>query len=62
VIAIAHAGPHETMKPTFNLMEELAERLRTATVPTVETTGADRAAWDAFAARLRTDAAAELEI
>lgn len=62
VIGIAHAGPHETMKPTFNLMEELVERLRTATAPTVETAGADRAAWDTFAARLRTDAAAELEI
>jgi hypothetical protein len=62
VIGIAHgAGPHETMKPTFNLMEQLAERLRTAAAPTVETTGAERAAWETLAARLRSDAAAELE-
>jgi hypothetical protein len=61
VIGIAHsAGPLEAMKPTFKVMEDLAERLRTAAAPTVETTGADRAAWDAFAARLRTNAAAEL--
>jgi hypothetical protein len=62
VIGIAHsAGPLETMKPTFNLMEELAERFRTAAAPTVGTTGADRAAWESLATRLRTDAAAELE-
>ncbi|HEU4805267.1 MAG TPA: hypothetical protein VFS91_05590 [Nitrobacter sp.] len=63
VIGIAHnAGPIETMRPTFNLMEDLAERLRTAAAPTVEDTGADRAAWESLAARLRTDAAAELEV
>jgi hypothetical protein len=63
VIGIAHsAGPLETMKPTFKLMEELAERLRTATAPAVETTGADRAAWECFAGRLRNDAAADLKI
>lgn len=62
VIGIAHsAGPLETMKPTFNLMERLAEQLRTAAAPTVEDTGADRAAWESLAARLRTDPAAELE-
>ena len=40
VIGIAHsAGPLETMKPTFNLMERLAEQLRTAAAPTFEDTG-----------------------
>ena len=63
VIGIAHsAGPLEAMKPTFDLMEELSERLRTAAAPVVETAAADRAAWDSLVARLRTDATAELEI
>jgi hypothetical protein len=63
VIGIANsAGPLEAMKPTFNLMEKLAERLRTAAAPVVDTTAADRAPWDSLAARLRTDALAQLEI
>ncbi|WP_425907608.1 hypothetical protein [Nitrobacter sp. TKz-YC02] len=62
VIGIAHsAGPLEAMKPTFDLMADLAERLRTAAAPVVETTVADRTAWDSLVARLRNDAAAELE-
>lgn len=62
VTTIAHSGDAEVMRPTFARMEMLAERLRTATAPAVETTGADRAVWESFAGRLRNDAAAELEI
>jgi hypothetical protein len=63
VIGIEHsAGPLETMRPTFNLFERLAEQLRTAAALAVEETGADRAAWESLAARLRTDALAQLEI
>lgn len=62
VIDIANSGDAEVMRPTFNLFGKLAEQLRTAAAPTVEDTGADRAAWESLAARLRTDALAELEI
>lgn len=58
VIDIAH---QTGSKATFNLMESLAERFRTAGAPAFEASTADRAMWEAFAARLRTDAAAELE-
>ncbi|WP_439925304.1 hypothetical protein [Nitrobacter sp. JJSN] len=58
VIDIAHATGS---KATFNLMESLCERFRTAGAPTFEASMADRAAWEAFAARLRTYAGAELE-
>jgi hypothetical protein len=61
VIGIARSGDAEVTRPIFVLAEKLSERLRTAAAPVVETTDADRAAWDSLAARLRTDAAAELE-
>jgi hypothetical protein len=61
VIGIAHSGPLEVMKPTFVLMEGLAETFRTTAPPAVDTGFADRAAWERFATNLRTDAGAELE-
>jgi hypothetical protein len=60
IIDIAHKGPHEVMRGTFVLMEGLADTFRTAAEPVVETGFADRQKWEAFAARLRGDAAAEL--
>jgi hypothetical protein len=62
VIGIAHSGgPLDVMKPTFILMEGLAETFRTTAPPAVDTGFADRAAWERFATNLRTDAGAELE-
>jgi hypothetical protein len=61
VIGIAHSGPPEVMRPTFVLMEGLAETFRTTAPPAVDTGFADRAAWESFAARLRADSGAELE-
>jgi hypothetical protein len=61
IIGIAHGGPQDVMRPTFVLMEGLAEKIRTTAPPAVDTGFADRQAWDSFATRLRTDAGAELE-
>ena len=62
VINLAHtAGPVDTMKAAFDSAQRLSERVHTATVPTVDNVAADMAIWTSFAARLRGDAAAELE-
>lgn len=62
LIGIAHSGGDtEAKRPTLVLAEKLAERLRTAAAPVVETAAADRAAWESLVARLRTDSTAELE-
>jgi hypothetical protein len=62
VVDLAHsAGSIEQMKSTFDLAQLLAERIDSARVPAVETFATDLATWTTFAARLRTDPAAELE-
>lgn len=61
VIGIAHSGDLEAMKPTFNLMEGLAETFRTAAPRAVENGYADRQVWEGFAANLHTDPGAEFE-
>jgi len=61
IIGIAHAGPHDVMRPTFVLMEGLAETFRTTAPLAVDNGFADRAAWERFATNLRTDPGAELE-
>jgi hypothetical protein len=61
VVDIAHSGPPEVMRPTFVLMEGLAEKFRTAAPAAVDNGFADRAAWESFATRLRIDPGAELE-
>jgi hypothetical protein len=63
VFAIAHSGPIEAMKPTFNLAANLAEVFRTTAPAGLEVGAgfADRQAWETFATDLRTDPGAELK-
>jgi hypothetical protein len=62
IVDIAHSGgPFEAMRPTFILMESLAETFRTTAPQAVDTGFADRQMWEAFRNALRSNAAAELE-
>ncbi len=62
IVEIAHSGEHETMRPTFTLMQGLMEKVRVSVAPPATVTaGADHAAWASLKARLRTDPLAELE-
>lgn len=59
VLRIAESGPFETMRPTYQALEQLTQRINAALQPPAPS--GDGSEWPAYAGRLRSDPIARLE-